>query len=52
MGMEVRQLCRAVRAAVERGDMTRQQGRTIMGQAKHGDIEGAKAGLRRIVRDG
>lgn len=41
-------LCRAVRAAERRGELTRQQARTIMGQAKHGDPEGAMRGLQRL----
>lgn len=46
--MEVREFCRCVRECVRRGELTRQQGRTLMGQAKHGDMEGALRGLRRL----
>lgn len=44
--------CKAVRDLVGRGELTRQQGKTLMGQCKHGDIEGAKKGLERLVRNG
>lgn len=44
--------CKAIRDLVGRGELTRQQGKTLMGQCKHGDIEGAKKGLERLVRNG
>lgn len=37
--------CRAVRAAMERGEITWQQARTLQGQAKKGDLKGAYKGL-------
>lgn len=40
----------AVRAAEERGELTRQQSRTLQGQAKRGDLHGAYRGLRTIYR--
>lgn len=40
----------AVRAAEERGELTRQQSRTLQGQAKSGDLRGALTGLERIYR--
>lgn len=45
---DVRRLCRVVRAAERRGELTKQQALTIMGQAKHGDPEGAMRGLQRL----
>lgn len=44
--------CKAVRDLVRRGELTRQQGKTLMGQAKHGDLDGARKGLERLVRHG
>lgn len=44
----MREFCRCVRECVRRGELTRQQGRTLMGQAKHGDLAGALRGLRRL----
>ena len=44
--------CKAIRDLVGRGELTRQQGRTLMGQCKHGDLEGARKGLERLVRHG
>lgn len=32
--------CKAIRDLAGRGELTRQQGKTLMGQCKHGDIEG------------
>lgn len=45
---DVRRLCRVVRACEARGEVTQQQARTIIGQAKHVDPEGAMRGLRRL----
>ena len=44
--------CKAIRDLVRRGELTRQQGKTLMGQCKHGDLEGAKKGLERLIRHG
>lgn len=41
--------CRVVRECVRAGDLTRQQGRTLMGQAKSGDLKGALRGLGRLI---
>lgn len=45
---EVGGFCRAVRAAESRGELTKQQARTLEGQAKKGDLRGAYRGLERI----
>lgn len=52
MGKAISDTCKAIRDLVGRGELTRQQGKTLMGQCKHGDIEGAKKGLERLVRNG
>lgn len=39
---------KAIRDLMRRGELTRQQGRTLMGQCKHGDLEGARKGLERL----
>ena len=44
--------CKAIRDLVRRGELTRQQGRTIIGQCKHGDLEGARKGLERLIGHG
>ena len=44
----VRRFCRVVRECERRGELTRQQARTIIGQAKAGDLEGALRGLGRL----
>lgn len=40
--------CRAVGAAERRGELTRQQSRTLVGQAKKQGLTGALKGLKRI----
>ena len=45
---EVGGFVKAVRAAEERGELTRQQRRTLEGQAKKGDLRGAYRGLQTI----
>jgi polyhydroxyalkanoate synthesis regulator phasin len=45
-------MCKAIRDLVRRGELTRQQGKTLMGQCKHGDLEGARKGLERLMRHG
>lgn len=42
---EIGGFVRAIRAAEERGEITRQQRRTLEGQAKNGDLRGAYKGL-------
>lgn len=44
--------CKAIRDLVRCGELTRQQGKTLMGQCKHGDLEGARKGLERLMRHG
>lgn len=50
MGRRVKEACKAIAECVKRGELTSQQGKTLMGQAKHGDYEGAMRGLERIYR--
>ena len=45
---EIKGFCKAVRECVRRGELTQQQGRTLMGQAKNGDYMGALNGLKRL----
>lgn len=47
---EVRLFRRAVRAAERRGELTKQQSRTLRGQAANGDLKGALRGLERLYR--
>lgn len=51
MSAEIKGFCRVVRACEERGELTRQQRRTLEGQAKHGDLLGAYRGLERLYRE-
>lgn len=44
----VKGFCIAVRAAESRGELTKQQRRTLEGQAKKGDLTGAYKGLQSI----
>ena len=48
MGKQTSDTCKAIRDLMRRGELTRQQGRTLMGQCKHGDTEGARKGLERL----
>jgi hypothetical protein len=48
MGKQTKDLCRCISECVKRGELTRQQGKTLMGQCKHGDLEGARKGLERL----
>ena len=50
MGKATREFCKAVRERQRKGEITKQQARTIMGQAKAGDIEGAARGLERACK--
>lgn len=52
MGKQTRDTCKAIRDLMMRGELTRQQGKTLMGQCKHGDMEGARKGLERLMRHG
>ena len=52
MGKQVKDLCRCIAEYVKRGELTRQQGKTFMGQAKHGDYAGAMRGIERICSRG
>lgn len=52
MGKAVSDFCKVVRACQQRGEITRQQARTIMGQARHGDLAGAMRGVERIYNRG
>lgn len=45
---ETKQLCKAIAACCERGEITKQQAKTLQGQAKHGHPETALAGLKTI----
>lgn len=50
MGKATKALCREIGRRVRSGELTRQQGRTLIGQAKGGDAEGALRGLERMRR--
>ena len=52
MGKRTSDMCKAIRDLVRRGELTRQQGRTLIGQCKHGDPNGARKGLERLMRHG
>ena len=52
MGKQVKDLCRVIGACVKRGELTKQQGKTLIGQAKHGDYTGAMRGIERIYNRG
>ena len=52
MGKQVKDLCRVISACVRRGELTKQQGKTLIGQAKHGDYVGAMRGIERIYGRG
>lgn len=48
--MEIKAFCRAVNQACRDGLLSWQQARTLMGQAKHGDLCAAMQGLETIMR--
>ena len=48
MGKQTKDLCRCISECVRRGELTKQQGKTLMGQAKRGDYDGAMRGVERI----
>ena len=50
MGRQVRRFCKTVSGARREGFIDRQQAKTLIGQAKHGDIEGARRGLIALTR--
>ena len=52
MAKSISDTCKAIRDLMRRGELTRQQGRTLIGQCKHGDMNGAKKGLERLIRHG
>ena len=52
MGKQTKDLCRCISSCVKRGELTKQQGKTLMGQAKHGDYAGAMRGIERIYSRG
>lgn len=52
MGEQVKDFCRVISACVKRGELTKQQGKTLIGQAKHGDYVGAMRGIERIYNRG
>lgn len=52
MGKQVRDLCKVISECVRRGELTKQQGKTLTGQAKHGGYKGAMRGIERIYSHG
>ena len=46
---KIRQFCKTVAQASKYGLLTKQQAKTLMGQAKHGDLGGAMVGLQRVM---
>lgn len=52
MGKATSDTGKAIRDLVRRGELTRQQGKTLIGQAKHGDYAGAMKGIERIYNRG
>ena len=52
MGKRTKDLCEVIAECVKRGELTKQQGRTLIGQAKHGDYAGAMKGIERIYSRG
>lgn len=52
MGKQVKDLCMVIAECVKRGELTKQQGKTLIGQAKHGDYKGAMRGIERIYGRG
>ena len=48
MGKRTKDLCKVIAECVKRGELTKQQGKTLIGQAKHGDYVGAMRGIERI----
>lgn len=52
MGKRTKDLCKVIAECVKRGELTKQQGRTLIGQAKHGDYAGAMRGIERVYSRG
>ncbi len=52
MGKEAKDACKVISACVQRGELTKQQGKTLIGQIKHGDYAGAMRGIERIYSRG
>ena len=52
MGKKTKDLCKVIAECVKQGDLTKQQGKTLMGQAKHGDYAWAMRGVERIFSRG
>ena len=52
MGKRTSDACKAIRDLVRHGELTKQHGKTLMGQAKHGDYAGAMRGIERIHNRG
>lgn len=52
MGKQTKDLCKVIATCVKRGELTKRQGKTLMGQAKHGDYAGAMRGIERIYSRG
>lgn len=52
MGKATKDFCKVVKACQQRGEITRQQARTLIGQAKHGDLSGAMRGVERMYSRG
>lgn len=48
MGKQTKDLCKCIAECVRRGELTKQQGKTLIGQAKHGDLAGTMRGIERI----
>lgn len=45
---EIKQLCKAIAECQRRGEITTQQAKTLQGQAKHGRVDAALAGIKAI----
>ena len=46
---KIRDFCKVVSEACEKGMLTAQQGKTLVGQAKSGDYDAAMKGLKTIA---
>ena len=49
MGKRVKQFCKVVSQACRDGLVSRQEAKTLIGQAKHGDMDGALRGLSTLM---
>lgn len=52
MGKRCKDACKVISECVKRGELTVQQGKTLIGQAKSGDYAGAMRGIERIYSHG